>query len=287
METFASAIANEPGTGQRIEWIDSAKTIGITLMIVDHSLIYFGHESHWSRFSITRMAEPLIVLSLFHVVSIRGRCISIKRWLQIVRAAAIETGLHSYREGYLYFGILTSIAVVVPFAVTVARSATRFQYGIVVSASLFSLIAIEGEDFHVDYGPFLLLAQIPAAAQLARHRACTFTNHVAFSSTFIGASVLAGLGLPISMNVWTLLIGQPAAVALLYVLRRLNWNSGERNGISILARWPLSAYLGHLIILQMAVWFTAGSASEGGTSQSSPLGQERSSVNYYRPEYRR
>ncbi|MEZ5326880.1 MAG: TraX family protein [Verrucomicrobiales bacterium] len=249
-------LKSPPTPPSRIAWIDSAKSIAMVVMVIDHALLYLGDQSHWMRATITRVAEPLFVLALFHVLVSRRRGLARRRWLQIAIASAIETALHSYRAGEFFFGILFSVAIVAPIVQRIANSNFMHQQCLVFGATVLAVVEIGPSSFHIDYGPSLLVGQICIASQLTINQRCLNLVSISIGATFATACILCAGGMPVSPNLGTLLIGQPVAIAFLWGLRLSHSSGRDRRGW--IGRHPLTFYLGHLGLLQ----FLASLAAE-------------------------
>ena len=233
----------------RIDWIDDIKVVAGMLMILDHGLLYFGLADSWPRYTITRCVEPLYVFAFGYLIALRPR-FSRKRWSQIVLAATLETALHSFRVGYLYFGILANLVVVIPFAPWLAKQSSQNLARMVIATAILSVLPLRGGGVVIDYGPPLLIGQVAFAAWVARgSRRCLrllFWSWIASLGAAVGLLLLTS---HVGPTFWTSTAGHPIAAVVIWALRSRQLSKRVRRSLHWLAKSPLTFYIGHLLVL--------------------------------------
>lgn len=235
-------------SGSRIAWIDNAKIIAGILMILDHALLFFGHEGSWIRYTITRCAEPLYVFCFAYLVSVKGRGLSPKRWRQLAMAAVIETAIHSHREGILYLGILANLTCFGWLVGALRRMSALWLTALTGATSALAVISLNGPFHYIDYGPFLIASQFGLAVLAARK-----ANSVAITlaASWLAALIASGVVLRIewqpASSIWTILVGHLIAASILGCSSRMRirWHLLR----STIVGNPLKFYLGHLLFL--------------------------------------
>ncbi len=238
-------------SGNRITWIDNAKIIAGILMILDHALLYFGHEGSWPRYTITRSVEPLYVFCFAYLLSVKGRSLSPKRWKQLAIAAIIETAIHSHREGLLYFGILANLTCFGWLVGMLRRLTNPWLVSLAVTASALAIIPMSGNAFYIDYGPFLLISQFSVAILAARHtNSLAITLAASWPTTLLAVGLLVTADIQPTPVIWTILIGHPLAASILGCSQR--WNMASRHLRSVIVSHPLKFYVGHLGVMHLA-----------------------------------
>jgi hypothetical protein len=235
----------------RITWIDSAKVIAGVLMILDHGLLYFGQETSWIRYSITRCVEPLYVFCFAYLQSDSRRGLSPKRWRQLAMAAVIETAIHSHREGVLYFGILANLTSFGWLVGILRRMSTPWLIAVAVITSVAAVIPMHGSTFYVDYGPSLLASQFSFAILASRQSGLlAITLATSWCAALVTCGVVVGIGYPLSSTVWTVVVGHPiAAASILGCSKHLRAHLGSLG--SAIVSHPLKFYIGHLGVMHL------------------------------------
>jgi len=237
---------------KRIGWIDDIKIVAGLLMLLDHILLYSGSADSWPRYTITRCVEPLYVFAFGYLVSVSPRSFSLRRWLQVVIAATLESAIHSHREGELYFGILANLVIVIPLASWIVRLPSRWLRVLVIAGFGLSALPVDLPGVHLDYGLPLVIAQA-AIAGLARgqwNRAIS-TVVIGWSASFVAAAIVITAFAAPCENFWTLIVGHPLALTALYLVRRFSCWKLQCYCIRLIALKPLRFYIGHLAVLHI------------------------------------
>ncbi|NCF88276.1 MAG: hypothetical protein GWQ08_22610 [Verrucomicrobiaceae bacterium] len=237
-------------SGSRIVWLDNAKVIAGVLMVLDHALLYFGQESSWMRYTITRCVEPLYVFCFAYLLSVKGRGLSPRRWIQLAIAALIEAVIHSHREGILYFGILANLVCFGWLRTQLRRLTTTILIGLCAITSALAILPPGGVGFYIDYGPFLVTSQFCLAITMMRSaQAVGVALLVGWLGTVVGLVAIVSVIGQVGSNVWTLLIGQPMAALILCGSQREQHSVGWTR--DLIVSHPFKFYLGHLMLLQL------------------------------------
>ncbi|MCB1212044.1 MAG: hypothetical protein KDK97_22165, partial [Verrucomicrobiales bacterium] len=66
----------------------------------------------------------------------------------------------------------------------------------------------------------------------------------------VGIMTAAHLGLVISPNIMTLMVGQPVAIGMVWLVKMLGREVSPGIVLRLIAKGPLRFYLGHLVLLQ-------------------------------------
>ncbi|MDC0312739.1 hypothetical protein OAL27_02180 [Verrucomicrobiales bacterium] len=243
------------GSAERVGWIDTLKVLAGILMLIDHSAVFVGGVPDWVRLYATRCVEPLYAFAFFYLLSLRGKRIRLRRWLSLVVAAAAECLIFSWRYETLTFGILANLAVVAPLFESIRRKGIGTRAATVcVSGALSALPLSFSGVVAIDYGVPLLLSQ-GLIAHAAFLRADLFRISLSqFGGLLLGICLARIVGLGLSPNCLTVLVGQPVAMTLIATLRGLRLGRPIGLAARIIVGHPLTFYLGHLALLAAVAW---------------------------------
>ena len=91
----------------RLAWLDELRLLAILVMVLDHTLLFFGQEipgANVVRLTLTRCAEPLFVVVLTFLTIYLGRPMKASRWLQIALVSVATSAILSHHLGYAALG---------------------------------------------------------------------------------------------------------------------------------------------------------------------------------------
>ncbi|MEM7559521.1 MAG: heparan-alpha-glucosaminide N-acetyltransferase domain-containing protein, partial [Planctomycetota bacterium] len=192
--------------------LDVVRSIAITLMIVDHSLLILLPSSSCTliaRSTLTRCAEPLFIFVLATLAIVLKRPTRFGRWFQIVLLSVGTSAILSCHLGYAVMDVLVSIALISPFTLLLIRLPNLFLY---VSAGL-AVVPISFQGIAMDYSPALLIHQV-LLTKVAHQKGGQVLGPLAISSlvAFLTGAALSYWGVGLSPTLLVILIGQPLAI---------------------------------------------------------------------------
>jgi hypothetical protein len=233
----------------RLKWIDDIKILAGMLMLLDHSLLYFGHENAWPRMSVTRIVEPLYVFAFGYLLGRNSHSRNFNRWYQLIAAALAETLLHSLREGQLYFGILASLALVWPAGRWIVSLSGPALLALTIGAGALALVPPSLSKVTIDYDLGLVIFQVSMTVAFQRRIPRIIpTASCLWLAQLTALGWFSAQGTVIHANVWTLLIGHPLAIlSLIAMANQTLWRWPEMT--RPIATHPLTFYVGHLALL--------------------------------------
>ncbi len=228
---------------KRIAWLDRVRLAAILLMIIDHLLLFLG-EGALVRITLTRAAEPLFVFVMAEICLRKGSGIRWGRWIQLVTVGIGTSCLLTKKLGYPLADILISLALVGPFLGVMARANQTLLLILMYWSAGLGMIPITVGGLAWDYSPFLVFYQM-LLVWLFHYRHARAWLH-ATASTLVATTAAYLFGQPVTLLI--VLMGHPLALGIGMVMRHLPFPSCFLSW----ARWPLTTYAVHLVILSTA-----------------------------------
>jgi hypothetical protein len=201
---------------------------------------------------LTRCAEPLFVFVFATLAMRHQRRVRLMRWLQLLGLSVLTSVLISRQVGYAMVDILVSLAVAAPaakFAMIANRRRLLFAtYALAVLAAF--PFALGGVAF--DYSPFLVAYQILLVRFTESTTIKAGTAHGVASGVAVIATalLLTRLQMDTLPTVLVVAFGHPLALAVIHFVQADRFTVPEK--VLSIARWPLTVYGSHLVILALA-----------------------------------
>ncbi len=224
-------------------------------MMLDHGLLFLGEgclATSLLRATLTRCAEPLFVFVFATLAMRHKRRVRLMRWPQLLGLSVLTSILISRQVGYAMVDILASLAVATPavkFVVTANRRRLLFAtYALAVLAAF--PVTLGGIVF--DYSPFLVAYQVLLVRITKATRIKAGTAHGVASGVvvIVTALLLTQLQIDALSTVLVVAFGHPLAVTVIRLVKAGRFAVPEK--VLSIARWPLTMYGSHLVILALA-----------------------------------
>ncbi|MDB2348108.1 TraX family protein [Verrucomicrobiales bacterium] len=235
----------------RLAWLDELRLLAILVMVLDHTLLFFGQEipgANVVRLTLTRCAEPLFVVVLTFLTIYLGRPMKASRWLQIALVSVATSAILSHHLGYAVADILVSIALAALALPSLLELPQRWIVTLLYATAALSCVPIEVAGMGFDYSPVLLIYQILLTLLLSRRGMASACTHGALSGlVLVFASFgISRLGVAANASLIVVMCGHPLAALVVHAIRRQEQHCSTP--LTRMAKRPLTLYAVHLCV---------------------------------------
>ena len=235
----------------RLAWLDELRLLAILVMVLDHTLLFFGQDipgASTVRLTLTRCAEPLFVIVLTFLTIYLGRPMKVSRWSQIAAVSLATSAVLSNHLGHPIADILASIALASLVLPSLIQLSQRWIITLIYGTATVACVPVTVAGVAFDYSPMLLVYQIVLTVLLSREGMRMAVTHGAISGfllVFISVA-LSRLGVAVNASFIVVLFGHPIAAVILHAIRRQELHCSTP--LTRLARRPLTLYAVHLCV---------------------------------------
>lgn len=241
----------------RLAWLDELRLLAILVMVLDHTLLFFGQDipgANVIRLTVTRCAEPLFVVILTFLTIYLGRPMKASRWCQIAIVSLGTSAAMSQYLGYPVADILVSIAIASLALPSLLQLSQKWCFTLIYGTATLASVPITVASIGFDYSPILLVYQILLTLLLSREGMRTAVIHGTLSGILL-LLVSAGfsrLGIAVNISFLVVLFGHPIAAMILHAIRRQELHCSTP--LTRMASRPLTLYAAHLCVF---IWIAS------------------------------
>jgi len=236
----------------RLAWLDELRLLAILVMVLDHTLLFFGQDFPGSgiiRLTLTRCAEPLFVFVLTYLAIYLRRPIRPFRWCQITVVSIGTSVALSNHLGYAVADVLVSIALAAVALPTLLKLSQKEVVMLLYISGALACMPLQVAGIGFDYSPILLINQILLTITLSRRGMTNAAVHGALSGlTLLLTSLALGrLGVAVNASMIVVMFGHPLAALVVHAMRHQELHCSTP--LTRLAQRPLTLYATHVCLL--------------------------------------